>query len=198
MCGKVRPPAFAALSIAGLSSAMPKPGLRLMRGNAPRPLAERNTMTEQLFRLDIRISQQDKTLLKRRCEEFGMTQTDYMRMLINLPLRMVDEGMEEESDLFVIDRWGAVRIALQIRRLGYHYNQGIHALNAIAYYLKRDKADSMDALDALKHAAGKLDAVDEGVRGICEQLNSLTGKRFGYELFEPNKYSGSNNVNEQV
>ena len=64
-------------------------------------------MTEQLCRLDIRISLEDKTLLKRRCDEFGMTQTDYMRMLINLPLRMVDEGMEEESDLFVIDRWGA-------------------------------------------------------------------------------------------
>lgn len=145
-------------------------------------------MTEQLCRLDIRISPQDKALLKRRCEEFGMTQTDYMRMLINLPLRMVDEGMEDESDLFVIDRWGAVRIAGQIRRIGYHYNQCAHALNAIAYYLKRDEADSIDALDALKHAAGKLDAVDEGVCGICEQLNSLIGKRFGYELFESNKF----------
>ena len=54
-------------------------------------------MTEQLCRLDIRISPQDKALLKRRCDEFDMTQTDYMRMLINLPLRMVDEGMEEET-----------------------------------------------------------------------------------------------------
>ena len=107
-------------------------------------------MTDHLCRLDIRISPQDKALLRRRCDEFGMTQTDYMRMLINLPLRMVDEGMEKESDLFVIDRWGAGRIAGQIRRLGYQYNQGVHALNAIAYYLKRDEADSMDALDALE------------------------------------------------
>lgn len=150
-------------------------------------------MTEQLCRLDIRISPQDKTLLKRRCEEFGMTQTDYMRMLINLPLRMVDEGMEEESDLFVIDRWGAVRIAGQIRRLGYLYNQGVHALNAIAYYLKRDEADSRDALDALEHATEKLEAVDGGVRAICEQLNSLVGKRFGYGLFKPRKYFDSPN-----
>ena len=162
-----------------------------MRGNAPRPLAERNTMTEQLCRLDLRISRQDKTLLKRRCEEFGMTQTDYMRMLINLPLRMVDEGMEEESDLFVIDRWGAAKIAGQIRRLGYLYNQSVHALNAIAYYLKRDEADCRDALDALGHATEKLNAVDDGIRGISEQLNSLIGKRFGYELFESNKYPGS-------
>ena len=154
-------------------------------------------MTEQLCRLDVRISPQDKTLLKRRCEEFGMTQTDYMRMLINLPLRMVDEGMEEESDLFVIDRWGAVRIALQVRRLGYHYNQGIHALNAIAYYLKRDEADSMDALDALKNAREKLEAVDTGVQAICKQLNSLVGKRFGYELFEPNKYYDSASTSEK-
>lgn len=120
-----------------------------------------------------------------------MTQTDYMRMLINLPLRMVDEGLNEESDLFVIDRWGAGRIAAQIRRLGYLYNQGIHALNAIAYYLKRDEADSRDALDALEHAADKLDSVDEGVRSIREQLNSLVGKRFGYELFKPCKYFDS-------
>lgn len=148
-------------------------------------------MTDHLCRLDIRISPQDKALLRRRCDEFGMTQTDYMRMLINLPLRMVDEGMEEESDLFVIDRWGAGRISGQIRRLGYLYNQGVHALNAIAYYLKRDEADSMDALDALEHATEKLDAVDEGVRAICGQLDSLVGKRFGYELFEPRKYFDS-------
>jgi hypothetical protein len=96
--------------------------------------------------------------------------------------------MEEESDLFVIDRWGAVRIALQIRRIGYHYNQGVHALNTIAYYLKRGEADSWDVLEALEHATEKLEAVDEGVRGICVQLNSLTGKRFGYELFESNRY----------
>lgn len=144
-------------------------------------------MTEQLCRLDIRISPQDKALLKRRCDEFGMTQTDYVRMLINLPLRMVDEGMEE-SDLFVIDRWGAVRIAAQIRRLGYHYNQGVHALNAIAYYLKRDEADSMDARDALENTTEKLEAADGGLRLICDQLNSLVGKRFGYALFEPNRY----------
>lgn len=158
-----------------------------MQGNSPLPSTERNTMAERLCRLDIRISTQDKILLKRRCDEFGMTQTDYMRMLINLPLRMVDEGMEEQSDLFVIDRWGVSRIAGQIRRLGYLYNQSTHALNSIAYYLKRDEADSLDALDALKNATEKLEAVDAGVRAICKQLNSLVGKRFGYELFEPSR-----------
>ena len=117
-----------------------------------------------------------------------MTQTDYMRLLINLPLRMVDEGMEEQSDLFVIDRWGARKIAGQIRRLGYLYNQSTHALNSIAYYLQRDEADSLDAYDALKNAMEKLEAVDAGVQAICKQLNSLVGKRFGYELFESNRY----------
>lgn len=160
-----------------------------MRGNAPLPSTERKTMTERLCRLDIRISPQDKLLLKRRCDEFGMTQTDYMRMLINLPLRMVDEGMEEQSDLFVIDHWGARKIAGQIRRLGYLYNQSTHALNSIAYYLKRDEADSLDAHDALKNATEKLEAVDAGVQAICKQLNSLVGKRFGYELFESNKFA---------
>lgn len=119
-----------------------------------------------------------------------MTQTDYMRMLINLPLHMVNEGMEEESDLFVIDRWGAVRLASQIRRLGYHYNQGVHALNAIAYYLKRDEADRMDARDALELTTEKLEVVDKGLRTICDQLNLLVGKRFGYALFDSNKFMG--------
>ncbi len=118
-----------------------------------------------------------------------MTQTDYMRMLINLPLRMVDEGMEDESDLFVIDRWGAGRIAAQLQRLGYHYNQGIHALNAIAYYLRRDEADSMDALDALKHATERLDAVEREINDVRKQLNSIVGKRFGFELFKPAKFA---------
>ncbi|MBQ9004267.1 MAG: hypothetical protein IJ087_20705 [Eggerthellaceae bacterium] len=151
-------------------------------------------MTEQPCRLDIRISPQDKLLLKRRCDEFGMTQTDYMRMLINLPLRMVDEGMEEQSDLFVIDRWGASKISAQIRRLGYLYNQSTHALNSIAYYLRRDEADSLDALDALENATEKLEAVDTGVQAICKQLNSLVGKRFGYELFESNRYQDSHDM----
>ena len=146
-------------------------------------------MEDNPCRLDIRLSQQDKSLLKRRSEEFGMTQTDYMRMLINLPLRMVDEGMEDESDLFVIDRWGAGRIAAQLQRLGYHYNQGIHALNAIAYYLRRDEADSMDALDALKHATERLDAVEREINDVRKQLNSIVGKRFGFELFKPAKFA---------
>ena len=126
-----------------------------------------------------------------------MTQTDYMRMLINLPLRMVDEGIDEESDLFVIDRWGAAKIAGQIRRLGYLYNQSVHALNSIAYYLKRDEADSWDALEALAHASQKLDAVNEGIREINDQLNSLTGKRFGYELFESNKFAKDKRIKGQ-
>ena len=98
--------------------------------------------------------------------------------------------MEEESDLFVIDRWGAVRLASQIRRLGYHYNQGVHALNAIAYYLKRDEADRMDARDALELTTEKLEVVDKGLRTICDQLNLLVGKRFGYALFDSNKFMG--------
>ena len=88
----------------------------------------------------------------------------------------------------------AKRIRYLIRRLGYHYNQGVHALNAIAYYLKRDEADGRDALDALEHATEKLETVDAGVQAICGQLDSLVGKRFGYELFKPRKHFDSPNV----
>ena len=154
-------------------------------------------MSDTLCRLDIRISKEDKILLRRRCNEFDMTQTDYMRMLINLPMRMVDEGMDEKSDLFVIDRWGAVKIALQIRRLGYRYNQGVHALNAVVCHLKRDEADCMDALDALRYVSKKLETVDNEIRYVSRQLNSLVGKRFGCELFEPSRYKDSHDMQGQ-
>ena len=94
-------------------------------------------MTEQLCRLDIRISPQDKTLLKRRCEEFGMTQTDYMRMLINLPLRLVDEGMEEESDLFVITENGdGKRTGISEYPIHHRGGKGVYTINGLKVVLK--------------------------------------------------------------
>ena len=56
-------------------------------------------------------------------------------------------------------------------------------------YLRRDEADSMDALDALKHATERLDAVEREINDVRKQLNSIVGKRFDYELFKPAKFT---------
>ena len=45
----------------------------------------------------------------------------------------------------------------------------------------------VDAPDALKHATERHDEVEREINDVRKQLNSIVGKRFGFELFKPAK-----------
>lgn len=60
-----------------------------------------------------------------------------------------------------IDRGTLVRLSRELRRWGYHYNQGIHALNSVAYHLRHGSRDRERMAEALGYAGRELSAVNE-------------------------------------
>ena len=89
-----------------------------------------------------------------------MTLSDLVRALIQLSAPAISET---PGSLIVIDRSTALGLRREMRRWGHHYNQAVHALNAISYYLKLEETDAGEALEELEKVARKLDAMDAGV-----------------------------------
>ena len=79
-----------------------------------------------------------------------MTLSDLIRCLLQLP----DESIEGGARLVVVDRATAVKLSREMRRWGHHYNQAVHALNAIAYYLRANDMDSSDVIEELDRTSG--------------------------------------------
>ena len=51
----------------------------------------------------------------------------------------------------------------------------LHALNAIAYYLRANDMDTPDVLEELDRAAGKLAAMQPGVEALCRSVEDVSG-----------------------
>ena len=82
--------------------------------------------------------------------------------LVRLLLRSARPGSGPDS-IIVVDRNTAARLHQEMRRWGYHYNQAVHALNSIAYYLRLGEADADDALEELEKVSRKLEALNRSV-----------------------------------
>ena len=100
----------------------------------------------------------------------GMTLSDLIRTLLQLPASSIEEG----DGLVVIDRTTAVKLAREMRRWGHHYNQAVHALNAIAYYLRANDMDASDVLEELDGASGKLAAMQPGIEALRREAEAIS------------------------
>lgn len=107
-----------------------------------------------------------KALAKSR----GMTLSDLVRVLLQLPASSIEEG----DTLIVIDRTTAVKLSREMRRWGHHYNQAVHALNAIAYYLRANDMDTSDVLEELDRTSGKLAAMQSGIEALWREAEAIS------------------------
>lgn len=103
-------------------------------------------------------------------KRLGMTLSDLIRTLLQLPASSIEEG----GSLVVIDRATAVKLAREMRRWGHHYNQAVHALNAIAYYLRANDMDAPDVLEELDRASGKLAAMQPGIEALRREAEAIS------------------------
>lgn len=78
------------------------------------------------------------------------------------------------GSIIVVDHVTAARLDREMRRWGHHYNQAVHAINAIAYYMRLDEADATDALEELAKVSRKLNALDDGVCQLREETARIT------------------------
>lgn len=120
-------------------------------------------------RMFVRMTPEGLAQAKALAESVDMTLSELVRML----LRATRPGAAPES-LIVVDRNTAVGLRRELRRWGYHYNQAVHALNAIAYYLRLDEADAADALEELGKVSRKLESMDAAVSKLREDVAAIS------------------------
>ncbi len=120
--------------------------------------------------MHVRMSEGEAKRAKALAEGLGMTLSDLIRTLLQLPASSIKEG----GSLVVIDRTTAVKLSREMRRWGHHYNQAVHALNAIAYYLRANDMDAEDVLEELDRASGKLAAMQPGIEALRREAESIS------------------------
>ena len=120
--------------------------------------------------IHVRMSEGEIERAKSLAADTGMTLSDLIRVLLQLPAPLVAEG----GRLLVIDRTTAAKLAREMRRWGHHYNQAVHALNAIAYYLRANDMDAPDVLEELDRASEKLAAMQPGIELLRQGVDEMT------------------------
>ncbi len=122
--------------------------------------------------IHVRMSEEEIVRAKRLASSLNMTLSDLVRVLLQLPAYSVSES----GALVVIDRTTAVKLSREMRRWGYHYNQAVHALNAIAYYLRANDMDAEDVLEELDRTSGKLAAMQPGIQALRREAQAISGR----------------------
>ena len=121
--------------------------------------------------LHVRMSEAEIASAKRLARELGMTVSDLLRVLLQLPAEAVRGG----GSLVVVDRTTAARISREMTRWGHHYNQAVHALNAIAYYLRANDMDAPEVMEELARAERTLAGMQPGIESLRKEVSALSG-----------------------
>lgn len=125
-------------------------------------------------RLEIRLTSLEKETAEQLASDLDMTVSDYVRLLIKLPSPS-DAGTSRAYTAVIFDRSTMAATSRELKRWGNHYNQAVHALNTVAYYLRRDEADGADTFDVLDRVNYQLSELAGGVAGIRGTLADISG-----------------------
>lgn len=130
-------------------------------------------MATHYERIHLRLSEKEKLRLKKLAESKSMSMSDVVRVLIQLPAESVP-GETDFETIVILDKDTMGRMRREMRRWGYHYNQAVHALNALAYYMRHGETDYMDALDALENVSQKIDEMNIGVIELRNDVDKIS------------------------
>lgn len=109
-------------------------------------------------------------------KEQGVLTSEPIRMLLQLPAEDVAHGGRS----VVLDTACANRMFREMRHWGYQRNQGMHALNSIAYYLRTNSLDSMDVMDGYASVHARFDEVEASAEELSPKVEALARARFLY------------------
>lgn len=125
-------------------------------------------------RLEIRLTSLEKETAEQLASGLDMTVSDYVRLLIKLPSPS-DAETSRTYTAVIFDRSTMAATSRELKRWGNHYNQAVHALNTVAYYLRRDEADAADTFEVLERVNYQLSELAGGVDGIRGTLADMSG-----------------------
>lgn len=119
-------------------------------------------------RLTFRMDQRDYEKLERRCEEAGVSKSEYLRYLVRIPL--ATEKNPDAKHAIIVDRKAMLAMSRELTRWGYHYNQAVHAMNSINYYIARGTIDYEYFEGKIEEIGAELVAVNKNAERITYEL----------------------------
>ena len=138
------------------------------------------TDTNKTHTLSFRLAEDDYQRLAERCRKAELTQSKYLRYLIRTPL-VVGEELREDVPCVIMDKVALRKISRELTRWGYHYNQAVHAMNSINYYVAHGKATS-DILDGKAESIEcALIDVNDNAQRIVYEIAELQSKQLVQE-----------------
>lgn len=123
-----------------------------------------------------RVSEADYKRTANLAKSLGISQAELVRLLMQLPVD--DVGQENVNKFVVLDLATADRMYREMRHWGYQRNQGMHALNSIAYYLRLNKLDAPDMMDGYALVHERFDAIERIAKEISPKVDALSRARF--------------------
>ena len=133
------------------------------------------TDTNKTHTLSFRLAEDDYQKLVERCREAELSKSKYLRYLIRIPV--VTEGEHaEDVPCLVLDRKSLARISKELTRWGYHYNQAVHAMNSINYYITHGKSDSRLLDEKAECIEVELATVNRNAERIVYEIAKLQDK----------------------
>ena len=102
-------------------------------------------------RLHVRVGQADIERAQTLAGALDITTSALVRLLLQLPAEDVAARRHVALDLTC-----ANRLYRELNQWGYQQNQVAHALNRIAYYLRREAMDASDVLEELERLSEAL------------------------------------------
>lgn len=131
--------------------------------------------TNKTHTLSFRLAEEDYQRLAERCRKAELTQSKYLRYLIRTPL-VVTEDLKEDVYCVVMDKRALRMISRELTRWGYHYNQAVHAMNSINYYVAHGKVDSRILDGKAESIEVELAAVNENAQRLVYAIAELQAK----------------------
>lgn len=144
-------------------------------GVGPPPIPKTEEASRKMERhpnqLHVRMSDREMESARGLARDLGMTVSDLVRVLLQLPAEEARGG----ARLVVVDRTTAAKLSREMTRWGHHYNQAVHALNAIAYYLRANDMETAEVAEELSRAERRLAEMQPGVESLRRAVAELSG-----------------------
>lgn len=119
--------------------------------------------------MHVRVDNDEREQAMALANELGLTLSEAMRVLLGLA-----DKSSEPNHRICIDADSASNLADDARQWGRRYNQIVHKLNKVAYYLSRDMADADDVLEELQVIEQMIDKSNTDIAMLCAEAEHLS------------------------
>jgi hypothetical protein len=121
----------------------------------------------------IRLSDKDYEKLLAACDAAELSKSEYLRYVIRL---VTEETYATSRGGVLLDTESMRRCARELRRWGHHYNQAVHAMNAIALQSRKLNIDHRWLEAQIEIIERELAQVNAGRAELSDLLNALESR----------------------